>query len=48
MSTAARGSRKPRAMRAPPDELLNTARLILWEHQRVQRSLANLYPDLAA
>jgi signal transduction histidine kinase/HPt (histidine-containing phosphotransfer) domain-containing protein/CheY-like chemotaxis protein len=48
MSTAARGFAQAARDGAPPDELLNTARLILWEHQRVQRSLANLYPDLAA
>ncbi len=48
MSTAARGFAQAAREGAPPDELLDTAQLILREHQRVRRSLANLYPDLAA
>ena len=48
MSTAARGFAQTVREGASPDELRNTAQLILWEHQRVRRSLANLYPDLAA
>ncbi len=48
MSTAARGFAQAAREGASPDELLDTAQLILREHQRVRKSLADLYPDMAA
>ena len=33
---------------ADPHDLRNTAQLIMGEHLRVRRALAQLYPDLAA
>ena len=48
MTAAARGFAQAARDGAPPHELRNTAQFIVWEHERVLRSLANLYPDLAA
>ncbi len=48
MTTAARGFAQAARDGAPADDLRNTAQLIVWEHERVRRSLANLYPDLVA
>jgi signal transduction histidine kinase/HPt (histidine-containing phosphotransfer) domain-containing protein len=48
MTAAARGFAQAAREGASPHELRNTAQLIIWEHERVRRSLANLYPELAA
>jgi signal transduction histidine kinase/HPt (histidine-containing phosphotransfer) domain-containing protein len=48
MTAAARGFAQQARDGAPSHELRNTAQLIVWEHERVRRSLANLYPDLVA
>jgi signal transduction histidine kinase/HPt (histidine-containing phosphotransfer) domain-containing protein/CheY-like chemotaxis protein len=48
MTTAARGFAQQARENAPTPELRNTAQLIVWEHERVRRALANLYPDLVA
>jgi signal transduction histidine kinase/HPt (histidine-containing phosphotransfer) domain-containing protein len=48
MTAAARGFAQAARDGASPHELRNTAQLIVWEHERVRRSLANLYPDLVA
>jgi signal transduction histidine kinase/HPt (histidine-containing phosphotransfer) domain-containing protein len=48
MTAAARGFAQSARDGADPHDLRNTAQLIVWEHERVRRSLANLYPDLAA
>jgi len=48
MTVAARGFTQAARDGADPHELRNTAQLIIWEHERVRRSLANLYPELAA
>jgi signal transduction histidine kinase/HPt (histidine-containing phosphotransfer) domain-containing protein len=48
MTTAARGFAQAARDGADPHDLRNTAQLIVWEHERVRRSLANLYPDLVA
>jgi HPt (histidine-containing phosphotransfer) domain-containing protein len=48
MTAAARGFAQAARDGAPPGDLRNTAQLIVWEHERVRRSLINLYPDLAA
>lgn len=48
MTAAARGFAQAARDGAAPQELRNTAQLIVWEHERVRRSLANLYPDLVA
>jgi signal transduction histidine kinase/HPt (histidine-containing phosphotransfer) domain-containing protein len=48
MTAAARGFAQAARDGAPSHELRNTAQLIVWEHERVRRSLINLYPDLAA
>jgi signal transduction histidine kinase len=48
MTAAARGFAQAARDGASAHELRNTAQLIVWEHERVRRSLINLYPDLAA
>jgi signal transduction histidine kinase/HPt (histidine-containing phosphotransfer) domain-containing protein len=48
MTAAARGFAQAARDGASPHELRNTAQLIVWEHERVRRSLGNLYPDLVA
>ncbi|HWA89318.1 MAG TPA: ATP-binding protein [Rhizomicrobium sp.] len=48
MTAAARGFAQQARDGASSHELRNTAQLIVWEHERVRRSLANLYPDLVA
>ena len=48
MTAAARGFTQQARDGAAGHELRNTAQLIVWEHDRVRRSLANLYPDLVA
>jgi len=48
MTAAARGFAQAARDGAAPHELRNTAQLIVWEHERVRRSLTNLYPELAA
>lgn len=48
MTAAARGFAQAARDGADPHDLRNTAQLIVWEHERVRRSLANLYPDLVA
>jgi signal transduction histidine kinase/HPt (histidine-containing phosphotransfer) domain-containing protein len=48
MTAAARGFAQAARDGASAHELRNTAQLIVWEHERVRRSLTNLYPDLAA
>ncbi|HTT98037.1 MAG TPA: ATP-binding protein [Rhizomicrobium sp.] len=48
MTAAARGFAQAARDGADPHDLRNTAQLIVWEHERVRRSLTNLYPDLAA
>jgi HPt (histidine-containing phosphotransfer) domain-containing protein len=48
MTAAARGFAQAARDGAPAGDLWNTAQLIVWEHERVRRSLINLYPDLAA
>jgi len=48
MTAAARGFAQAARDGAPPADLRSTAQLIVWEHERVRRSLINLYPDLAA
>ena len=48
MTAAARGFAQAAREGASTHELRNTAQLIVWEHERVRRSLANLYPDLVA
>jgi signal transduction histidine kinase len=48
MTAAARGFAQAARDGASTHELRNTAQLIVWEHERVRRSLINLYPDLAA
>ena len=48
MTAAARGFAQAARDGADPHELRHTAQLIVWEHERVRRSLANLYPELAA
>jgi signal transduction histidine kinase/HPt (histidine-containing phosphotransfer) domain-containing protein len=48
MTAAARGFAQAARDGATPHDLRNTAQLIMWEHERVRRSLINLYPDLAA
>ncbi|MBV9991776.1 MAG: Hpt domain-containing protein [Alphaproteobacteria bacterium] len=48
MTAAARGFAQQARDGAGGHELRNTAQLIVWEHERVRRSLANLYPDLVA
>lgn len=48
MTAAARGFTQAARDGAPSQQLRNTAQLIVWEHERVRRSLANLYPDLVA
>jgi len=48
MTAAARGFAQAARDGADPHDLRNTAQLIVREHERVRRSLANLYPDLVA
>jgi signal transduction histidine kinase/HPt (histidine-containing phosphotransfer) domain-containing protein len=48
MTAAARGFAQAARDGADPHDLRNTAQLIVWEHERVRRSLSNLYPDLVA
>ena len=48
MTAAARGFAQAARDGASAHELRNTAQLIVWEHERVRRSLGNLYPDLVA
>jgi signal transduction histidine kinase/HPt (histidine-containing phosphotransfer) domain-containing protein len=48
MTAAARGFAQAARDGASPHQLRNTAQLIVWEHERVRRSLISLYPDLAA
>jgi HPt (histidine-containing phosphotransfer) domain-containing protein len=48
MTAAARGFAQAARDGASSHELRNTAQLIVWEHERVRRSLVNLYPELAA
>lgn len=48
MTAAARGFAQAARDGADPRDLRNTAQLIVREHERVRRSLANLYPELAA
>ena len=48
MTAAARGFAQAAREGASPHELRNTAQLIVWEQERVRRSLTNLYPELAA
>ncbi len=48
MTAAARGFAQAARDGASSHELRNTAQLIVWEHDRVRRSLINLYPDIAA
>lgn len=48
MTAAARGFAQAAREGASAHELRNTAQLIVWEHERVRRSLANLYPELVA
>ncbi|HVU21938.1 MAG TPA: ATP-binding protein [Rhizomicrobium sp.] len=48
MTAAARGFAQSAREGASSHELRNTAQLIVWEHERVRRSLTNLYPDLIA
>ncbi|HVV65016.1 MAG TPA: ATP-binding protein [Rhizomicrobium sp.] len=48
ITAAARGFARAARDGADPHDLRNTAQLIVWEHERVRRSLANLYPELAA
>jgi signal transduction histidine kinase/HPt (histidine-containing phosphotransfer) domain-containing protein len=48
MTAAARGFAQQARDGASKSELRHTAQLIAWEHERVRRSLANLYPDLVA
>jgi signal transduction histidine kinase/HPt (histidine-containing phosphotransfer) domain-containing protein len=48
MTAAARGFAQAARDGADPRDLRNTAQLIVREHQRVRRSLTNLYPELAA
>ncbi len=48
MTAAARGFAQAARDGASAHELRNTAQLIVWEHERVRRSLTNLYPDIAA
>jgi signal transduction histidine kinase/HPt (histidine-containing phosphotransfer) domain-containing protein len=48
MTAAARGFAQAAREGASSHDLRNTAQLIVWEHDRVRRSLANLYPELAA
>lgn len=48
MTAAARGFAQAARDGAAAHDLRNTAQLIVWEHERVRRSLANLYPALVA
>ncbi len=48
MTAAARSFAQAARDGASSHELRTTAQLIVWEHERVRRSLANLYPELAA
>ncbi len=48
MTAAARGFSQQAREGAPVQDLRETAQTIVWEHERVRRALANLYPDLAA
>jgi len=48
MTAAARGFAAQAREGAHGHALRNVAQTIVWEHERVRRALANLYPDLAA
>jgi HPt (histidine-containing phosphotransfer) domain-containing protein len=48
MTAAARGFTQQAREGANAQDLRNTAQIIAWEHERVRRALANLYPDLVA
>jgi signal transduction histidine kinase/HPt (histidine-containing phosphotransfer) domain-containing protein len=48
ITAAARGFAQAARDGADPHDLRNTAQLIVWEHERVRRSLVHLYPELAA